>query len=253
MLMHHGRGGRLNMSDEEAKTQINEEAKTQINEEAKTQIDEEAKTQIDEEAKTQIDEEAKTPFPRLEFGLKALTTMTVVVGTIISVLSYTDARTKEAEARKAEAEARKQADESARQARVMEADARRFEALSAFRKLQLDRYTEIVTVASRLAAAKYETKADLNAATRRFYEMYWGDLSIVESEALKTAMANLRGALERQEEIAVRNWAYRISHLARTPLLASFDVSAAKLDLSKSPSQLTELIKQTMKETEESR
>ena len=149
-------------------------------------------------------------FPRLEFTVKAAGTLAVLVGAFLSVKGYTDARTKEAEARK-------------------------FEATASFRKLRQDRYVEIVAVTAKLAAAKFETAAELAVAKKRFYEMFWGDLSLVESDGIKSAMEKLGAALNDNDQSGVQQWAYRVAHLARNGLFASEGVETAGLHLSKSP------------------
>ena len=75
-----------------------------------------------------------------------------------------------------------------------QAETRRIEATKPFLERQLKLYTEATQAASVLATSK---KADeLDAANKKFWSLYWGELALVEDKKVEAAMVQLGRALE---------------------------------------------------------
>ena len=75
-----------------------------------------------------------------------------------------------------------------------QAETRRIEATKPFLERQLKLYTEATQAASALATSK---KADeLDAANKKFWSLYWGELALVEDKKVEAAMVQLGRALE---------------------------------------------------------
>ncbi|WP_162917088.1 ATP synthase subunit B family protein [Dongia deserti] len=72
------------------------------------------------------------------------------------------------------------------------AESRRIEATRPFLEMQLKLYTEAAQVTSRIATGSGDTSAD----QRRFWELYTGELSMVEDGAVSKAMVEFGTALE---------------------------------------------------------
>lgn len=75
-----------------------------------------------------------------------------------------------------------------------QAETRRIEATKPFLERQLKLYTEATQAAAVLATSK---KADeLDAASKKFWSLYWGELALVEDKRVEAAMVQLGRALE---------------------------------------------------------
>lgn len=86
------------------------------------------------------------------------------------------------------------------------AESRRVEATKPFLERQLKLYTEASQVASIIATS--DDKAEVKKATKRFWELYWGELALVENKEVEVAMENLGKTLEaesKREEVQGRS------------------------------------------------
>ncbi len=106
----------------------------------------------------------------LEYISKTVQVVSVVVGVVISILSYSDAREKEAEAR------------------IKEAQTRRIEALAPFYALRQERYVEVSKIAAILADSESYTEGQVVDAMKRFRALYIVELSMVESGEVESKM-----------------------------------------------------------------
>ena len=97
--------------------------------------------------------------------------LSVVVGVVISVLSFNAARTKEAEAR-------------------------RLEAAKPFLTLRQNVYTDAVKQAAILANPEIHTQDELTVAKKRFRDLYVAELSMVESNEVATKMVKLASVID---------------------------------------------------------
>ena len=103
----------------------------------------------------------------------------VILGIFISIEGYNDAKVKDAVARGQEAEAR-----------LKEAEARKVEAHKPSIELRKNRYLEILKVVGEIAAQDQDPEK-LKAAKRRFWELYWAELSLVEDSQIEGTMVEL--------------------------------------------------------------
>lgn len=137
---------------------------------------------------------------------KTLQVLAVVVGVVISILSYSDAREKEAVAR------------------IKEAQNRRIEALAPFYTLRQERYVEISEVAAILADPESYTKDQAVEAMKRFRALYIVELSMVESGEVESNMKAFAAVVSPNllNFSASQNAAYNLSHALRKSF-ASYD------------------------------
>ena len=111
--------------------------------------------------------------------------------------------------------------DAARQA-AKDASVRKIEAQQPFLKQQLTLYFEAAQVAGRFTTLK-PGSAQWDVNESRFWQLYWSELSMVESEAVEAAMVNLSKALpdykrspDNQEAIqALDESVYELAHAIR--------------------------------------
>jgi hypothetical protein len=75
-----------------------------------------------------------------------------------------------------------------------DAETRNLEARKQYLTRQLDLYTDATRAAAKLATARADS-AEYLAARARFWELYWGELSMVESRGVEAAMKNMGDCL----------------------------------------------------------
>ena len=84
------------------------------------------------------------------------------------------------------------------QARIQDSarlvETRRIEATKPFLERQLALYSEITKVAAQVAT--YGSSDTGKKAQARFWELYWGELALVENQAVETAMKRMGDALK---------------------------------------------------------
>ena len=103
----------------------------------------------------------------LEIAATTAQVLSVVVGVVISVLSFNATRKKK------------------------EAEARRLEAAKPFLTLRQNVYTEAVKAAAVLANPEVHTPEELASAKKRFRDLYVAELSMVESQEVASKMVAL--------------------------------------------------------------
>jgi hypothetical protein len=100
---------------------------------------------------------------------------------------------------------------------VKDAKTRRIEAQKPHLERQLQLYTETCQLAVCLATA--EDPQQVTIAKKRFWELYWGELCMVENRGVEKAMVQLGKALESnasQDEL--KNLSYELAHALRHSL-----------------------------------
>ena len=102
-----------------------------------------------------------------------------VVGTFVALGTLLWAIWTYGDTRRSEIDQREQADQ-----RI--AETRRVEATKPFLERQLRLYTEAAQVAARIATSRDQSATD--EAVERFWQLYWGELALVENEAVEGAM-----------------------------------------------------------------
>lgn len=151
----------------------------------------------------------------LETISRLVQVLSVVAGVTISVFSFNQARTNEANARRAELEKRQ------------------IEASRPFLELRQKRYVEAVDAASVLASPEVHSKEELDIAKKRFLELYWGSLSMVEEAQVESKMMDMAWSLDfiehKGEKPSPQEAVYRLSHAVRDSLLDSWGVTKQKV------------------------
>ena len=148
----------------------------------------------------------------LETISRLVQVVSVVAGVVISVLSFNQARSREAAAS------------------GLELEKRRIEASKPFLELRQKFYLEIIVAASVLASSDVHTEEERSKAKKRFLELYWGELSIVEDPRVETAMINMAWSLDLisrdgqdpNEKPSPQNASYQLSHAIRDSLFNSW-------------------------------
>jgi hypothetical protein len=110
--------------------------------------------------------------------------VSVLVAAVISILSFNDVRKKEIEARKEETRKRD------------------IEAARPFLELRRTAYLETLQVVSVLATGERKGELDVGTARRRFEQLYWAELALVEDAAVDQAMVRLRASLVAMDDPA---------------------------------------------------
>jgi len=156
---------------------------------------------------------------------KTVQTVSVVVGVIITVLSYNLARQKEAGARVAEAENRRAEAQRYEEHRHDELQKQVLEASRPFVELRQRLYGEAIRIASVLATPDQHDVAEVEAARKRFWELYWGELTFIESPEVETAMCHLGDLIEPNHPVSPQQGAtYKLATALRASLKRSLRV-----------------------------
>ena len=134
-----------------------------------------------------------------------ITTLGVIVGIVISVINFKTAKERES-------------------------DARKIEASKPFLELRQQLYIEALNNASILASKSLHTKDEVAKAKKRFLELYWGELSLVEEKDIEGKMI----AVARAEGIAdtptaTQNATYYLAHAMRESIVNSWQVDTLKI------------------------
>jgi len=137
----------------------------------------------------------------LDAVAKTVQVLSVVVGVVISVLSFNAAREKEAEAR-------------------------RIEASKPFLELRQRLYVEAVKQAAVLSNTEGRTDAEIRAAKRRFRELYVAELSMVEAPEVEQSMVTLATRIDPSLTTfsPAQRAAYDLSHALRDSFVAAWGI-----------------------------
>ena len=137
----------------------------------------------------------------VEWIAKTVQVVSVVVGVVISVLSFNATRDKEAEAR-------------------------RIEAGKPFLELRQKLYMEAVKAAAVLANREGYSEQELAAARRRFRELYVAELSMVESPEVESRMVDLAAKTDPSLNPLnpAQKAAYDLAHALRDSFVAAWGV-----------------------------
>lgn len=104
-----------------------------------------------------------------------------------------------------------------------QAEARRIEATRPFLEKQLELYAEAARVCARIASAH-----DHDTAVARFWELYWGELALVENREVEARMVHFGQALQYMPEdrSELRQRALELAAACRASLARSWGVDA---------------------------
>lgn len=162
----------------------------------------------------------------IESVSRLIQVLSVVIGVIISVLSFNASRQSEAGARKAEAIASQLDAERFKAERADSEYARRSAAAKPYIELRQKLYLEAVHIAAVLTTPELHSEEELNAAKTRFRELYVAELSLIEGAGVETAMKGL--AMEVDQELTLltskQEAAYDLSHALRDSLIKSWNL-----------------------------
>lgn len=138
----------------------------------------------------------------METIAKTVQVVSVVVGVVISVLSFNATREKEAEAR-------------------------RIEASKPFLEIRQKLYMEALKAAAVLANRDDYSKREIASAKRRFRELYVVELSMVESPEVEARMVDLASKTDPSlnKLNSAQRAAYDLSHALRDSFVASWGVN----------------------------
>lgn len=168
-------------------------------------------------------EESKT-----DTWLKFVQVISVLVGVVISVLSFNDTRNKEAEAKKAVAKTEQLAFEKYNDQKKSEEYKNQVEAAQPFLELRQKRYLEAVHAAGVLATPDKHTKMELGQAEKTFWELFYADLSLVEEQKVAKAMENFADSLKSIRVQDRQDASLELAHILRDSLLRSWNVADTK-------------------------
>jgi hypothetical protein len=180
------------------------------------------------------DESAGTrTHPRLAMVTSMVQVLSVVAGVAISVAAFFAAQAKESDTRKAEAETRRlelqklereERDKEREQRDKTEQAAR--ETLRPFLQLRQERYMEAVRSAGVLVSPQAHTPDELKQAHKRFFELYWGELSLVEDTNVSAAMVALGRLIDAKAMAGTeaQRASLALAHALRDSLVRSWHV-----------------------------
>ena len=160
----------------------------------------------------------------LDHASKLIQVLSVVVGVVISVLSFNATREKEVDVRKKELQARKDERDQYEGQQAVEAEKRQTEAARPFLELRQKLYLEAVQAAGVLANPGHHSPEDVKKAKVRFGELYVAELSMVEDLGVEGSMKQLATAVDpslvelTKEQVA----AYNLAHALRDSLARSW-------------------------------
>lgn len=104
-------------------------------------------------------------------------------------------------------------------------DTRRVEAMKPYLERQLKLYTEATQVASQIATS--DDEGAVAKATTRFWELYWGELALVEDVGVEGAMKSFGDAiLASKDKAMLKKSSLSLAHACRDSLSKSWGVTA---------------------------
>lgn len=165
---------------------------------------------------------------RLDLVSKTVQVISVVIGVVISVVSFNYTRQKDADARLAEAQAREFEARKYYDQRADQADKQQIEAAKPFLELRQQRYMEAIQAAAVLASPKEHLSDEIRKAQKRFWELYWAELSMVEETTVEGAMMEFGNSIKHTEPNEQQIAAYKLAHALRNSLVNSWGIAEKK-------------------------
>jgi hypothetical protein len=139
--------------------------------------------------------------PVIDAVASTVQVLAVIIGVVVSVLSFTAARDKEAEARK-------------------------LEAARPFLQLRQNLYVEAVKAAAVLTSPTMHTEQEMSDAKKRFRDLYVAELSMVETPGVEIQMKALATFIDKDVTnfTPEQNAAYQLAHRLRDSFVESWDI-----------------------------
>ena len=157
--------------------------------------------------------ETNTRSGSVESALKNLGALIALSGFLWGIWTYQDTSRKQLARERTEA--------------ARYADTRRIEALKPYLERQLKLYTDATQVAATISTQ--EDGPARSRALKRFWELYWGELALVEDATVEKAMvafgAGLKSGLGHEE---MKRLSLTLAHACRDSLAASWKVAEWK-------------------------
>ena len=150
--------------------------------------------------------DSKTAFT-VDRVAQTIQVVSVAVGVVISVLSFTNAQLKDAKVRKAEA-------------------------AKPFLDLRQRLYLEAVQAAAVLSNPEDHTSDEITTARKRFRQLYVAELSLVEAQGVEASMVELAKIID-PELVPLnseRQAAYNLAHALRNSLIKSWNLDESIVD-----------------------
>jgi hypothetical protein len=154
---------------------------------------------------------------RLETYAKLTQVVSVVIGVVISVVTIGFTLHKEADTRRIEAQ--KLADQ-----REAEAHARTIEAIKPFLQLRQTYYLEAIKAAAVLASPLDHTREQIGQAKRRFWELYWAELALVDTQNVASTMKGVGDVADLRKPTPLQEATADFAHALRDSLLQSWGI-----------------------------
>jgi hypothetical protein len=175
---------------------------------------------------------ASTSTTWLDSVSKLIQVLAVVVGVLVSVLSFNATRQKEAHAMELDAEAKKLEFQKYYDERRNESAKRQTEAAKPQLELRQKLYLEAVQAAGVLANPKDHTDEDRKRARTRFRELYVAELSLVEAVGVEKGMVRLATVIdpEMTSMTAEQEATYLLAHALRDSLVRSWGLKTDVVD-----------------------
>ncbi|MGB8316692.1 MAG: hypothetical protein WCE54_01110 [Ignavibacteriaceae bacterium] len=147
---------------------------------------------------------------RIDTISKTIQVISVVLGVIISVISFNHAQ-------------------------EVEAENRRIEAAKPFLELRQRFYLKALEQAAILSNPETHSKNELEAAKKSFRELYVAELSMVEAKSVERDMVKFAKQVDTNliEMTSAQSAAYELSHALRNSLVNSWNVDQQIVDNSK--------------------
>lgn len=111
--------------------------------------------------------------------------------------------------------------------RKRDAEQRLLESRRPFVELRQKLYLEALQAAEVLATPEAHTLDESAAAKKRFWELYWGELSLVESSDVEVAMVKLGKVLDPSVNVELteaQERTYDLAHVLRDSLKATWGI-----------------------------
>jgi hypothetical protein len=148
----------------------------------------------------------------LKSVVSIVTIVSVITGLVISIVSFSKASRKEAESR------------------IKDAESRKFEATKPFLELRQRLYLEALRNAAVLASKDLHTKEEVESARKRFSELYWGELSLVEEKDIKSHMQAIATAENlRDSSTLTQRLTYTMAQVMRESLVNSWRMDTIRV------------------------
>lgn len=159
-------------------------------------------------------ESKSTKATSVDVAAKLIQTVSIVIGVVLSVLSFNHARNMESSAREAEAQKRKA------------------EAARPFLEIRQKLYLETVHAAAVLTNSQVHSEEEVRLSRQRFRDLYVAELSLVEGFGVESRMRDLAEVVDPEllHMTRAQLTAFELAHALRDSLKSSWQFDEAIVD-----------------------